>query len=188
MKKQGLSANEVVHLEASGENGVTHLPPKTGGGESFSTRAAGTRLSEVSPEPIGMSLGVQNKSIVRAGKGRELGTFKPVRVDFIPLGGTLGYSIETFELTPFSFVICEDTEDGERIDLQPGSTLIDGKIHVLNEHDLDCTVPFIGKVTEEVEIQSERYGHCLGYLIRIAQISIDDQDTLTRALRAMEMV
>lgn len=191
MKNPGLWTEDGLAEDAGREKAVPHLPPAPADGRGRATQAPGLSLSQTSPETgkgAGSAASALNQSIVRAGKGRELGTFKPVRVHLMPLGGTLGYTVETFELTPFSFVVYEDAEDGERIDFRPGSTLVDGKLHIVDEHDLDSTIPFIGKVTEEVEIHSERHGHCLGYLIRIAQISIDDQDALTRSLRAMETV
>jgi hypothetical protein len=146
-------------------------------------------LASVGPAPMsGTPVAAGNRSIVRAGKGKELGTFKPVQADLMPLGGTLGYKAETFELTPFSFVIYEDTTEGEHIEFRSGSTLVDGRFFLRDEHDNPCIVPFIGKVTEEVEIQSESKGSCLGYLVRIAQISIDDQYALTQSLKAMETI
>ncbi len=127
----------------------------------------------------------QPKSFLRDGKSLVRGTFVPVPLLLRPLGSPFLHETTTYELTQGACVVNATDKEGHEIRLSEGSTLVDGVLTLDSTGKLNAQpVQFLGKVVEEVEITDSEGLPTKGYIVRISQIELNDQDALRDFVRS----
>lgn len=127
-------------------------------------------------------------TILRAGKGREPGTFRPLHLRFSCLGWPFAVDCQTYEFAGNRIVIPGEDENGRAIELKPGMTLIDGVLDLpsLEDESEVFHFHFLGKVKESVEIPGLNDHERPGYILEISQLDFDDEKEMMDWLKLQD--